>query len=258
MAFTRDGHTLAIGLGDGRVLLWDVSDPVRPRRLGQPLTIHRFLLDIQPADLSVAFTPDARTLATGDSIDRMVLLWDLSDPVHPRRLGQPLTGHSGSVASVALAPNGRTLAATGGLDQTVLLWDVSNRVRPRRLGQPLIGDSRSVDSVAFAPDGYTLATATGDGKAVLWDVSDPARPRRLGQPLTGHKSFVGSVVFAPDGRTLATSGEDRKVFLWDLTELNELRRHATDHACSLTGRGLDHDEWVRYVSGLPYQTTCPG
>ncbi|MCA1676841.1 MAG: hypothetical protein LC799_33250 [Actinobacteria bacterium] len=43
----------------------------------------------------------------------------------------------------------------------------------------------------------------------------------------------------------------------DLSGLTDLRDHAVERACSITGRGLDRDEWVRHVSGLPYKDTCP-
>jgi len=49
-----------------------------------------------------------------------VILWDLTDPAQPGRLGSPLTGHSESVFSVAFAPDRRTLA-TGSADRTTIL-----------------------------------------------------------------------------------------------------------------------------------------
>jgi WD40 repeat protein len=110
--------------------------------------------------------------------------------------------------------------------------------------------------VAFSSDGRTLATAGDDGSVILWDLTDRPKPRPLGQPLTGHAGSVTSVALAPDGRMLATAGSDGTVPLWDLTDLQKLRDHATERACAITGRGLDRDEWARYVQGLPYQHTC--
>ena len=75
--------------------------------------------------------------------------------------------------------------------------------------------------------------------------------------LTGHSDEVTSVAFAPDGCTLATASADRSVILWDLTGLNHLRDHPVERACSITGRGIDRDQWARYLPGLPYQDTCP-
>ena len=87
VAFAPDGRTLATASYDQTVLLWDVTDPARPRRLGDPLTGHT------DAVSAVAFAPDGRTLATA-SWDQTVLLWDVADPARPRRLGDPLTGHT--------------------------------------------------------------------------------------------------------------------------------------------------------------------
>ena len=119
--------------------------------------------------------------------------------------------------------------------------------RPQRRG--VIGGVR--------PGRVHLATASADKTVQLWDVSDPGQPRRLGDPLTGHTNWVESVAFAPDGHTLATASFDKTVLLWDLSErLNALRADATRRACSLTGRGLDADEWIRSVPDLAYVDSC--
>jgi WD40 repeat protein len=137
----------------------------------------------------------------------------------------------------------------------VILWDLTDRTRPTRLGQPLTGHTRLVDSVAFAPDGRTLATASADTTVILWDLTDRARPTRLGQPLIGDTGPVNSVAFAPDGRTLA-AGDDRTAILWDLTVLNDVRAHVVERACAIAGRGLNPDEWARYLPDATYQDTC--
>jgi len=71
----------------------------------------------------VAFAPDGHTLATA-GFDGTAILWDVTDPAAPRRLGGPLTGHTDSVSAVAFAPDGHTLA-TAGFDGTAILWDVT-------------------------------------------------------------------------------------------------------------------------------------
>ncbi len=166
--------------------------------------------------LSVAFSPDGRTLASGSYDDR-VRLWNVTDPTYPRALGQPLTAGTNIVFSVAFSPDGRTLAGGDG-DGTVQLWDVADPAHPRALGQPLTAGTAAVESVAFSPDGRTLASSSDDGTVQLWDVADPAHPRALGQPLTAGTKIAYSVAFSPDGRTLAGSDADGTVQLWDVAD----------------------------------------
>ena len=117
---------------------------------------------------AVAFSTDGLTMATGSS-DQSVVLWDLSDPARPQRIGQPLLGHSSAVNVVAFSPDGLTLA-TGSSDQSVVLWDLRDPARPQRIGQNLLGAAGPVHSVTFTPDGRTLATA-GEQGTILWDLA---------------------------------------------------------------------------------------
>ena len=120
--------------------LWDLSDREHPTPLGEPLA--------GPLVTAAAFTPDGHTLATA-SDDGTAILWDLTNPTHPR-LGDPLTGHTDSVTAVAFAPDGRTLATTSN-DRTVILWDLTDRNQPLRLGESLNGHTDSVIAAALHP-----------------------------------------------------------------------------------------------------------
>src|SRR2546428_3577989 len=69
--------------------------------------------------LSVAFSPDGKTLASGSG-DNTVKLWEVSTGTELRTL----KGHSYGVVSVAFSPDGKTLAS-GSRDHTVKLSEDS-------------------------------------------------------------------------------------------------------------------------------------
>jgi WD40 repeat protein len=77
VAFSPNGNTLAASGGtDTSVLLWDVRDPARPQRLGQPLTGDTTAFN------AVAFAPEGIVLA-GGGYDGSIL-WSIADLLFDR------------------------------------------------------------------------------------------------------------------------------------------------------------------------------
>ena len=96
----------------------------------------------------MAFSAAGQTLASGYT-DGTIRLWDVADPAHPRPLGRPLTGGSGTVETLAFSPDGHMLASSDA-DGTIRLWDVADPAHPRPLGRPLTGGIGIEYSVAFS------------------------------------------------------------------------------------------------------------
>ena len=175
--------------------------------------------------LSVAFSPDGKFLAAGDSKGE-IRLWRVAD-------GQQLLicqGHANWVWSVAFSPDGQILAS-GSEDSTVKLWSV-NQLRCLHTFE---GHTSRVWSVAFSPDGQILASGSEDSTVRLWSVNQ----LRCLHTFEGHTNWVWSVAFSPDGQILASGNGDFSVRLWDLEQLR----------CLHTFEG--HTNWVLSVAFSP-------
>lgn len=93
--------------------------------------------------VSLAFSPDGHTLASG-SDDDTIKLWD---PVSGREI-RTLTGHDGYVTSVTFSKNGQALAAASA-SGTIKIWNPTSG----DLLDTVSGREEWFISIAFSPDG---------------------------------------------------------------------------------------------------------
>jgi len=114
VAFSPDGHLLAVVNADGTTGLWDVADLARPVQI----SVVDSGISSSP-ETRVAFSADGHLLATAG--DKTVRLWDLADPRRPAEKAT-LRGHTADVRAVAFSPDGSTIA-TAGDDRIIRLWD---------------------------------------------------------------------------------------------------------------------------------------
>ncbi|MFD4291718.1 NACHT and WD repeat domain-containing protein [Rhodococcus sp. NPDC058505] len=229
VALSPDGTLMATApTTGGQVQVWDVADPARPRPLGEPITIRtRFTWEL-------AFSPDNRTLATGDD-DTSVQLWNLTDPAHPIPWGDRLDGPSNLVRTAAFSPDGSTLVAADA-DGGVFAWRVDDPARPVPQHVDDGGGGAGINAVSFAPDGSAMATGSDDQTVVMWDRAEDGSLTVRQPALRGHSGTVYSVSFGSDGRHVVSGSDDGTVRLWDVADRDHMREVGGPIATDGSGR----------------------
>ncbi|MFC9602407.1 hypothetical protein ACFTTN_02935 [Streptomyces niveus] len=227
--------------------------------------LRRRLTEKAAQALSVAFSPDGRTLAVGRH-DGTVRLRDPATGT-TRTI---LRGDSGPVSSVVFSPDGRTVAT---LSNGIVRLRGTRTHQPLTPLAPLPGRAAAV---TFTPGGRVLAVGS-DGS--VWDIttgrtkvvrantstepastavavsrdsrtiatSDRGRTVRIRDLATGrarhtltHESgdSVLRMAFSPDGKTLATGTSSGSIRLWDMStgrlRENTHREPITGHTSDVT------------------------
>ena len=223
LALSRDGRLLAACIGDESVRVWDT-------RQGQVKHV------IAGYASSIAFSPDAKTLAVGGEqkhvklLDmetgkvRMELLRKrITDPlntpfdgVEPQDLELPLEGGKvrpkrkappvDPVRGLAFSANGKSLSVACGPGTDI--YDLDSRALRFTLGS-------SFSPVHFSSDGKLLLNNT-NGEVYILDNGSG----ELLAKLTSKAFSLRQAVFSPDGRALALL-ERGSVRLWALHRLKE-------------------------------------
>lgn len=245
VSFSPDGKTIAGGVGDGSVQLWNVADGKLIKKIRA-----------QRRTMEVAFSPDGSLLATSDmgpiSIFRvadgqMVLkipaadgtdnflngfafspdgtligavsssstgLWRVSDGKLVKSLSRRNTTYQGGY-SVAFASDGKTMFTDG---NRVKAWRTDN-------GQlkEFIGEDHDYGVLTIDKSSNVLAA---DGYGIELFYADAGRPKCTLRA----NDMVGegeALAFSPDGRFLVSSHlpggaginvtDDSKIRLWDVT-----------------------------------------
>jgi WD40 repeat protein len=166
LAFSPDGKALASGGCDGTAKVWEVA--TGKKLLDVPA--HAAAQPNQPPPeantvMSLAFSPDGKTLAVGGS-DTLIHLLNVADG----KLVRSLAGHTSSVKALAFHPGG-ALLVSGGKDRTVRLWNPASGQAIKTLE----GHTAWVEGLALFAQGTRLVTVGADQTLRLWDLSEPKK-----------------------------------------------------------------------------------
>lgn len=173
LAFNGSGTLLGVGLGDGRVIVWDIRSGQK-----QPYDFrhHRYVM-------AVAFSADGRFMASA-SADQNAKVWDL-------RTGKALEfpfQHRGELVSVAFSRDDRFLL-TGSLDNSACIWNLETG---KAVFEPLVHAAGVRRVVPLLNPAFAATVAHGGGLH-FWKLQEPWL-----KPVQSSLGGPGqAVVFAP-------------------------------------------------------------
>jgi WD40 repeat protein len=211
-------------------LLWEVGTGKRLARLEGS----------GKAVASVAFSPDAKSVALGD-LAGAVRVWE----VPSGRLKTRVRLRFDSASALAFAPDGELLAV-GSERGALSVWRLASG------DEQVLSDTRDkklITSIQFSPDGRSLYSTEGDWPdnyaAKRWQTAPGGKGG-----LTHEWKKVSRLALAPDGNRLALSGWG-DVVIWDVNAERALARVMGDRLGSLACFSPESNTVLVNAQGAP-------
>lgn len=208
VAVAPNGHTIAVGTDDGKVLVWPTGNlNAAPR-----------MLDSGNTAVAVAFTPDGNTLAT--TTPNQILLRNTTTLAQRGTIEDPPSNYetAGLVAlpepfrMIRFSADGRSLA--DGRRAETRTFDLA----AGKMRWTLYSNTTGGEPVAFGPKDGSLYTIGADNTVTRYDVTTGAP---TGPPF---RTEVFGLALSPDGSTLFAAGQGSSVDLWALDGRNVIAR----------------------------------
>jgi WD40 repeat protein len=165
-SFSGDGNTVALGVGDGTVHLWDVRTGERRAILS--------MASKKPSNIigSVRFSPDAKKVMAANRLEEQVFVWDL-EKVKLEPVDLTKTVKDPDSATVAVAGEG---------------------------GFTFLKENSLVMAAAFSKDAREILLCTQNGAIKWYDTASMTEKRALPKP--EKYSGIGAAAIDPEGKTV--------------------------------------------------------
>lgn len=192
LAFSPDSLTLACGLGNGEIYLFDVQ---------RGSVACQMMLHEAPIT-ALSYSPDGQWLASSD-INGRVIVWDA-------QTGGTVTSWDLGLAvhDVAFSPQGTWLACVGAM-RSVLMWEAGTWERLPSIN----GHTGSVYSFAISPEEDLLVTGAGDADPTIrvWSLPEGIQLRT-----DLYEGRVHDIEYSSKDRHTAITGTQMTISLWEV------------------------------------------
>ena len=236
------GHFVAVGGDDGKVRLWDVTNPDKLPK--EPAATFE---DAHGGGVTaLAFSPDGRTLATASGRD--VFVWSVTDR---KRLYVLPADHRDAVTALRFTP--QSTLVTVSRDKSIRTWKVGETGAAVATDIPHRGGT--VDVLGVSSDG---ARVLFDKDASRLDVVSLADERSVGtvqNPGSGAR-FASFALFSPDDSLILTAGADNdqrgELTVWETpapgSRAAERRRLVTPKNSAVTCAAFSADPAFKFIA----------
>lgn len=273
IAYSRDAHFLATGSDDETVILWNAQTTMKTKErdivhqflhpgpvysvafaadsksvftackdqlirhfsceTGLPLLSVPLRGSPSHAPLTLSASADGTLLASG-SLDKTIIIWDLTlNPPRPK-FSAPLLGHSGPVRSVAFSNNSSFLVS-GSEDATIRVWKVLNGMEndsgTPSVGMaagPILAGTERVNSVCWSPDNNFVVSASYDSTVRVFTFECPGVVvNTIDVTTPDPENAILYFEFSADGEKIIARDEKNKIVeQWFTTPRSEKRIEA--------------------------------
>lgn len=204
LAYLPDGRKLASCSRDGAVRIWDVGT----RKVHTAFRAGRN--PFPQAALSMALSPDGKTVALGTDGGRVIHLWDVATGT---KKSSGRRGHGAAIGKLNLSPDGKALISNDA-DEKVHVWDLTTGKLLRQLPCGYGSYSVSSDRQRLAMTHIPInPLADEQPEPVLWDLEKSSPIAQLKLEERWQEPFpeieMNSAQFVAGGKLLVTAGHIR-------------------------------------------------